>query len=221
MAFLKENGGKALSGKLGGQVYRRTDGDTVVAAAPSPNDPQSPAQCAQRTRLMRVNWFWASLPLDSIARWRAYAASASPLPHPPRGAKTGRTPSGNEAFKRLATKYLIVHGGTTVPTEPPTSAFLGDGPRLSVAGTAQGVRFEASSPNSPGVVTELMLQRLPARHRLPKARDYRTMTFVAFAGEPTTVSCRPGAYACAFRYVCAETGQSTERAFLGVVEVGG
>ena len=237
MAVLKDDGGGArLSGRLGGRVYRSVNGMTVVAAAPQANDARSPAQLAQRARLDLANRLWADLPLDAHVRWRAWAAT-----------RGGR---GDNLFRGLAAKYLQVHGGNAAPTEPPASAFLGDGvvvaasslpsgrsgvesvahdhgsaddggtPTLpSPKGEAPCVTFSASGPNSAGVVTELLLQRLPARHRLPRARDYRTRAFVAFAGRPFALPVAPGAYACAIRFVRAATGQATAVVPLGTVEV--
>ena len=69
------------------------------------------------------------------------------------------------------------------------------------------------------MATELLVQRLPSRIRLPKARDYRTARYVAFAGEPVHVPARPGAYACGVRFVRAATGQATAMIPLGMVEV--
>lgn len=132
-------------------------------------------------------------------------------------------------FRGLAAKYLQVHGGNTVPTEPPVGAFMGEGIVVTATGSSplrpssptdppSGVLFTASAPNSPGMLTELLLQRLPVRHRMPKAREYRTMAFVAFAGEPVVVPCAAGAYACAVRFVRAATGEATALVSSGTVE---
>ena len=134
MAFLKA-GSEGLSGTLGGRVYRDAGGgDVVVAAAPIRVNPKSPGQMAQRARVERVNALWAALPLESMARWRRAAEGlGNPLPQGG-GSRTRRT-SGVALFRSLATKYLALHGGTTAPTEPPATPFLGDGIAVSVAGT--------------------------------------------------------------------------------------
>lgn len=191
-----------------------------MAAAPARVNPRSPLQEAQRRRVAIVNTLWAALPLESIARWRAYAEGPSFQPLSPAQERSSRAASGNALFKKLATKYLVVHGGFVAPTEPPAAPFLGDAIVVGVAGSALGAVFSASAPNSPGVLTELLLQRLPARHRLPKARDYRTLAFVEFAGGPVSVPAAPGAYACAVRFVRADTGQESATVPLGTVEVG-
>lgn len=124
------------------------------------------------------------------------------------------------AFRSLGLKYLAVHGGVEVPSEPPTEPFFGDGLRVGVSAQGDsGIVFSADFPNTPGVLTELLLQRLPTRHRLPKARDYRTMAYVALAGEPVVIACAQGAYAGAIRFVRTATGQETAMATLGTVEV--
>ncbi len=84
-----------------------------------------------------------------------------------------------------------------------------------------GVTFTATDPNSVGVVTELLLQRLAGAWRLPKARDYCTQAFVAFTPDQmsVTIEVLPGAYAAAIRFVRAGTGQDSALIPLGVVSV--
>lgn len=133
------------------------------------------------------------------------------------------------AFSGLAAKRLQMFPDEPVPRLPPTSAFLGDGIEVSVAplpGRGEGVggpavTFSASGPNSEGVVTELILQRLAGKARKPTAKGYRTQGFVAFAAGALTaeVPCEPGAYAGAIRFVRAATGQETALVPIGKVIV--
>ena len=85
-----------------------------------------------------------------------------------------------------------------------------------------GIVFSASAPNSPGVWTELLTQRLAAAWRKPHPNEYRTRAFVGYATGSTeaVVACEPGAYACAVRFVRAATGQASPLLPLGVVVVG-
>ena len=175
MAVLKQNGVGGYSGRLGGQVFRQSGGETIVGPVPEKNDPRTPRQTASRARFTRATLLWQALPLDAIARWRAY------------GAREGRR--GDLVFKGLAAKYLQVHGGSEAPQEPPTSAFLGDGIVVEASADptpappqGEGIRFAANAPNTPGVLTELLLQPLAARHRAPHPEEYRTQAFVDFAG---------------------------------------
>ena len=245
-------GGEVVSGRLGGRVYRNVGGEGFVSVAPQAVDPRTQAQLGARARLEMANRLWVELPLDAMARWRAWAAVPRPYVSP-KGRKASAR--GDLAFKGLAAKYLQVHGGSVVPTEPPSSVFLGDGvvvtvspsfhsgerkgtgdgelgsaasalspqPPLSQAKEGEpGIVFAASSANAPGVVTELLTQRLAARHRKPHPEEYRTRRFVGFGdgGLGATVECAPGAYACAARFVRAGTGQASAMVELGVVEVG-
>ena len=209
-------GGVVLSGRLGDRVYRDLGGRGFVSAMPETVNPKTPKQVEARERLALAMRLWAELPPDAIDRWRLY------------GMREGRR--GDLAFRGLGAKYLQVHGGRAVPTEPPTERFSGDGivVRAEAAPIPPGgdpwedgaVVFSASGPNSQGAVTELLLQRLPARHRKPSEKEYRTQTFVAFAGEAAKVKASPGAWACAVRFVRSATGQASGLVPIGIVEVG-
>lgn len=84
-----------------------------------------------------------------------------------------------------------------------------------------GILFSADRPNSSGVVTELLLQRLPGRNCRSYRDKYRHQKFVAFTqgGLEATVPAQPGWYACGVRFVNVTTGQDTPVAELGVVGV--
>ena len=213
MAFGR--GDVGLSGRMGNRVYRQVGGETIVSAMPIKVDPRTPKQLASRAHLTEATRLWGELPLDAIDRWRLY------------GLRLGRR--GDLVFRGLAAKYLQLHGGTSVPTEPPATPFAGDG--IVVEATAAAVPpggnpwsdgavvFRAHAPNTPGVVTELLLQRLAKRYCVPKQDAYRTQAFVAFAGELVRVPARVGAWACAIRFVRADTGQASAVLPLGVIEV--
>jgi hypothetical protein len=94
---------------------------------------------------------------------------------------------------------------------------------VSVAASAVpgGVRFAASGPNAPGVVTELLLQPLASGHRTPRAHAYRSERFAVFASSERgeVVPAVPGWWAAACRLVCAETGQCGTLTPLDVLRV--
>ena len=126
--------------------------------------------------------------------------------------------------------------GRPCPRGRQETAFLGDGIGVVVTGPlpqpplqdeplGEGafVTFSATAPNAPGVVTELMLQKMAGAHRKPTLKGYRTREFVAFAAGALSVAvpCEPGAYAGALRFVRWDTGQETGIVPLGRVVVGG
>ncbi len=121
-----------------------------------------------------------------------------PLVKPVRRGATGETSAGN------APGVTFTARGATGETS---------------AGNAPGVTFTASAANAPGVLTELLLQPLPSPNRTPERRAYRTRAFVAFTPEnlSATVPTGPGAYAAAYRFVDAATGQTTALVTLGTV----
>ena len=100
---------------------------------------------------------------------------------------------------------------------PPTSDFVGDDLTVSVSAVAGVIRFTPSAPNSPGVVTELMFQKLPNPRRSP-VKFYKSLAFAALVG-PLDVPMEPGLYALGYRFVRASTGQMTDMMPVGVVTV--
>ncbi len=105
---------------------------------------------------------------------------------------------------------------TTAPSRPPSIDATGMPTELE---NVSGVTFTASAANAPGVLTELLLQPLPSPNRTPERRAYRTRAFVAFTPEnlSATVPTGSGPYAAAYRFVDAETGQTTALVTLGTV----
>ena len=151
------------------------------------------------------------------------------------GSLSGR--SDNAVFVRQANGRSYVRGYTT-PRNPRTTKAFKPLPAeehrawvrfaaslartVTAAGAAKSVVFTANFPNTPGVVTELLLQPLAGPNRRPIASRYRTRAFVAFAegGQTRAVEARPGAHAAAIRFVNGETGQASALFPLGTVVVG-
>jgi hypothetical protein len=235
--------GLTISGRLGGAVIvPMADGRVIVRDLPERKVPPTAKQTEAAARLRPVAEAWHALSLTEVEAWRAFAKSP-PEPHPypsPRGG--GRFGQGGgeiplkpyNAFTMLAAKCLQMRPGAPVPTLPPTTGFMGDGIQVNLRFSIDDLRlregsevgsgaivFEASGPNSAGVVTELLLQKLKSRNRMPSAKDYRTQRFVAFAAGSleSTVPVEPGAYACAIRFVREATGQETALVPLGLMEV--
>lgn len=84
------------------------------------------------------------------------------------------------------------------------------------------VRFIAKHGNAPGVVTELLLQRLPNERRRPKSQ-YKTVGFFAFTEETNAVDIpvEPGFYVPGYAFVEQSTGRTTAGVVFEMVEVGG
>lgn len=82
------------------------------------------------------------------------------------------------------------------------------------------ITLSPSAPNTPGVLTEILVQRLAGKHRKPVAKAYRTAAFVAFTNEPFELPVEAGVYACAMRFVREATGQETQIVPIGKVQVG-
>ena len=193
-------------------LFFYTDARGVVHMRPAPEgrDGNTPAQQQARRDLPSASRFWAELTDDERARWLEY------------GESVGR--QGYRAFSGLAAKYRRLHPGATPPSGPPTEPFFGDsvGVSAEVPPDARGVvRFEARRPGQEGVVVELLTQRMAARHRTPKPRDWRSHGFVHFAeGDLSADLALPaGAYALAYRYVSLADGRETAMAEVGRVTV--
>ncbi|MCW5937183.1 MAG: hypothetical protein KIT11_07750 [Fimbriimonadaceae bacterium] len=207
-----------LHGSAGSATFVRTPYGVVLKERSVPHDPQTAAQRASRDRLRRVGRAWRALTLDQAAAWRAYAQE---LAEAAGGQDSGPRATAQLLFSKLGVKVLQVDPGAAVPVLPPTKPFLGDGLGLSVGAVAGGLRFTADAANSPGVVTELLLQPLASVHRNAYPARYRSQGFVAFPapGGSQELALPRGIYAVAYRFVRSATGQETPLAGLGVFEV--
>lgn len=200
----------------------------------------TPEQAVQEGRLKAVAAVWSEFGAAEAQAWNGYAATIEK-----RDGVTGvaYSPSGYNAFSALAYRILQMDPTAAVPHWPPTGTFLGDSVVVSVSSVAQAslpanpdiagteacttgdhagfLTFAASAPNAPGVVTELMLQRLVNVRRTPTAQ-YKSAAFVAFDTThlSASVPVEPGIYASAYRFVERATGRTSGMQTLGVVTVG-
>lgn len=196
-----------LSGRVGNAVFVATPGGTVLRDRPFVSDPQTPAQVAARERVRLLARVFRSLDLAEAQAWRAAAQ--------------GLGLSAQQYFNRLGVRFLAANPAGTVPRMPPAFLFPGDAVRFVVSAGPGGVVVTADRANAPGVVTEILIQKLPSVHCRTYLSRYRNAGFVAFgAGETKTLPQRPGVFAVATRFVYAPTGQSTELIEWGLVEVG-
>ncbi len=214
------------SGSIGQDVIYLTRQGLAVRPKPRYRQFPNPATAGARSRMLAAKAVWESLTLEQVQAWREYAASIT-IHRPLDGA--AYSPIAYNAFIGLATRVLQADPSAFVPLLPPVSEFIGEGIVVNrVQGIGSGVvRFWASGPNSDGVVTELMAQKLANIRRMPKS-FYKSLSFVAFvpnASEDPEEPCfvdltlDRGAYAFAYRFVKKATGQTRAQMLLGVLEV--
>lgn len=202
----------APTGRLGNVILMTgPKGQLILRERIIGRNPKTADQAFVRSNLGFAAKAWGRLSDEERSAFDAY------------GETVGR--DGYRAFTGLASKYRQVHAGVSPPSRPPTEPFFGDSVGVSAALGPEGsgtVVFRAKRPCQPGVVVEAIVQPLAVQHRKPKARDWKTKAFVAFSEGSLefALPLEKGAYALAFRYVNAETGQETERAMLGKVTVG-
>lgn len=200
-----------LSGKAGNAVFVQTARGLVVRGLPRVNNPQTSSQCAIRGVFAEASRAWKGLTPAQAEAWRTYALAQ---------------PGGRSAyalFVGLTAKYLQLHPQGAAPVNPPSHAFFGDGLAVAASSSSPGVvTFTASAASQSGVTVELLIQRLAHANRLPKAREYRTLAFHAYAPGALAFSqtVPKGVYACAYRFVEVSSGQSSNSAPCGIVVVG-
>lgn len=205
-----------VAGELGNLLAVNSRSGLVLRQRPKYRRPTSPGQRAAAERLAQASKIWQTLTLPQVEAWRRYATGIVER------SEFGKAyhPAAFNAFIRLATKYLQLHGGDEVPRLPPLTPFPFDPTQVVTTALSGVIRFTANQANLPGITTELMVQLLPNIRRLP-LKQYRGEGFKTFeAGTLTaTVSLPEGAYATAIRFVELSTGRQTDVVPLGIVEV--
>lgn len=188
----------------------------------------SPAQAESMARMKQTGLAWNELSSASVAAWRAYAKG---LVHHNDVTGERYAPAAFNVFSGLFCKLLQIDSAAPVPVHPPFGTFMGDniivecGLMIAEDSTIHNPQFEilqftASAANQPGVLTEILYQRLPGPNRLPKPA-YKSAGFASFhTGSLTfTQPVEPGPYACAYHFVEASTGRTTLTMPLGTVTV--
>lgn len=203
--------GSAMSGSAGSVTFRRTANGVQVLPRTRPHDPRTAAQVSARVRMMRVGEAWRGMTLAQSDAWREYALRISPP-------GIARPLSAQLVFSRLSIRLLQIDPNALLPLTPPMSPFPGDAVLVTVAPTGGGIVFTPDRANAPGVVTELLVQRLNSIHCNAYAKKFRSKGFVAFGGAQF-VELPTGAYACAVRFARGADGQSTSLMELGKVAV--
>ncbi|HZH97545.1 MAG TPA: hypothetical protein VEX38_01125 [Fimbriimonadaceae bacterium] len=202
-------------GRVGNDLIVKTRGGWAVRPRPKYKQFPHPEAAAARARLRQAVDAWYSLDLPQVEAWRAYARTVRKT-----DSLTGEhySPIAYNVFVGLTTRFLQATPGGEIPLWPPTTDFPGDDVVLEVEAIAGGVRFTASGPNTPGVTTELMVQKLPNIRRSP-TKFYKSAAFHAFIPESPQAELEldPGVYCFAYRFVHVQDGQSTGAQVMGAV----
>ncbi len=206
------------SGRLGDRVYLKGGGKLRSRRYKPPTDLRTVPQQTARSRFAQAAQTWAELTEAQRLAWTAYGAARRRTA--PTWAETN-TQTGYGAFMTLALKRLHAQPQADLRTDPPQAPFSGDTITVAAqAGTGEIV-WRASEANAPRVTTELLVQKMRRMGSLPCMEKYRTLAFVPFTGErlAETMPLAPGLWACAVRFVRADTGQATALVSLPAVWV--
>lgn len=209
-----------VKGKIGNTVCSRSPHGTVIRQRVAGKDPRTPAQIARRSAVEKTATAWKTLDAQEVAAWFDYAKSKVSKDEL---TGTKRTSVAYNLFVALNSKLLQIDANAGLPKLPPTQDF--DGDTLSIqAELAPGeLRLTPSAPNSQNATTEILIQPLPSLGRQAYWNKYRSLAFVHFTST-STVSIplpngdTPSAYAIAYRFVNATTGQQTELTPLAILQ---
>ena len=134
--------GDAMHGKSGNVVFLKTKTGTKVRKRSKPTDPKTPAQQAARERMTLVSKTYSGMTQDQLKAWRNYAKT---LTHHNKYSGEPFTPSANNVFTGLATKFLQINPGTPLPLVVPDSTFVGDTVVVTAASSTGKITFTAKS----------------------------------------------------------------------------
>lgn len=207
-----------IRGKVGGGVYTKAKNGSTLRVRIRPANPNTSAQSAVRSALAAASAAFKALSSTNLGLWQAYADSLTRY-----DAITGSTyhPSAISVFVGLATKFLQVNPGGTIPSTPPTSPFDGDVITIAPTGGNDLITYTGSADNSAGVTSELLYQKLPSANAQPKPNGYKS---AGFSDDPDTTPfvatpLAAGVYATGYRFVDEATGQASPLVVTGNVTV--
>lgn len=217
-----------MAGSADGVVLVRGRSGLVVQRPKSFRRAISPAQAEAMARMERAGRAWNELDEEQVEAWRSYSKGLRRT-----GSVSGKEyhPVAFNVFSGLYCKRLQIDPASPIPAWPPFGPFLGDDVEMTVSPLplppfeaeplgAGALVYSASGPNAPGVLTEILYQKLPGKHRLPRPA-YKSGGFASFQeGDLTYVlPVEKGWYACAYAFVEAATGRTTAVFPLGTVTV--
>ena len=208
-----------LSGTTGGAVFvARRDGSVLVRERPTFSNTPTTAQTDCKEAMAKASAAFRALDPEEARAWKAFARILAK-----QRAASGRsgTVSAQNIFVGLAFKLYQMDPAAVPPRTPPQEDFTGDGVVVSAAADGAEIVFQALSPNSPNVATELLVQELRTAATDPALRGYRNAAFVQFApgSLSAAVPSAPGWHATAVRFVNRTTGQTSAVVELAVVRV--
>lgn len=199
----------AISGRMGGVVYKKTRFGTEMAEFEAPSNPNTSAQQTVRSNFRKSAQQWRTLTLAQAAAWRAYAAQQSIEEE----VTTERyKPTGFNMFLKLAAKWFAVNPGqSSAPASPPTTSFAGDSITLTASSEGAGtIDFTASGPNAANVTTAILFQRVSGPNSDPVDGAYKIAKYFRFVSGTlsTSINVPPGYYAVGYQFVNTATGQT-------------
>jgi hypothetical protein len=199
---------RALSGKGSNVVFEDTEFGTVGREYVIPT---------VRAYFSSATQAFAQLPKAKVDAWNAYARQFKTR----NKAGKMRAKRGLNVYAALYTKWKFVNPTGTFPQDPPTTPFSDDLPVISVTAGTGKLTFTASVPNTTGVTTELLFQKLVNGNRKPQKNAYKTGAYFTFAIGALTkdVTVPPGYFAAGYRFVKVATGQQSEFRPLPVSQV--
>lgn len=207
---------EAMSGRMGGVVYKSTKFGTEMAEFEAPSNPNTAAQQAVRGNFKKSTQQWRTLSPAEAAMWRAFAAGEYVEEYI---TEKRYKPTGFNAFVKLSAKWYAVNASGTAPSTPPAAAFAGDTITITAeAGEAGFIDFNASAPNAANVTTALLIQRVPNPNADPVDGAYKIGKYFRFVTGTlqTQVAVAPGYYAVGYQFVNTATGQVSSPVFLGI-----
>jgi hypothetical protein len=202
-------------GKIGNDIIIKTRTGWSIRQRPRYKQGARPETAGARARMRQAVEAWYSLDLPQIEAWRAYARTVRKT-----SSLTGEqySPIAFNVFIGLTTRFLQATPDGEIPLWPPSTVFAGESVTFEVEPVPGGVRFTASGPNTPGVTTELMVQKLPNIRRSP-TKFYKSAAFYTFTNAPLEVdmALETGLYCFAYRFVHVLDGQCTRVEVMGSV----
>ncbi len=208
---------EAMSGRMGGVVYKSTRFGTEMAEFEAPTNPNTAAQQAVRNNFKKSTQQWRTLNVTQATAWRDYADELSIEEDITQKKYKSR---GFNTFVRLAARWYAVNASGTAPTTPPATAFAGDTITVTAESENPGViDFTASAPNGTNITTALLLQKVSSAIADPVDGAYKIGKYFRFITGTlsTTVTVPPGYYAVGYQFVNTATGQVSPPVYLNII----
>lgn len=194
-----------IRGKIGGVVFGGSRSGPSIRVRTTPSNPRTIHQSGVRSNLATAALAFKALSTTNAGLWNTAANSLTFS----NGVGGSFKPSGINYFVQLASVFLAVTPGGSIPTTPPASPMASEPVTLTPAGAAGKITFTASAPNTSGITTEFLVQPLISQNRQPQFGNYRIQGYHAYVSGTLghDVTLPPGDYATAYRFVKIATGE--------------